>query len=542
MKKAFLFLIIQALGFTGAYAQIKWSEYVQISPDGITGDSSKVGLISALRKGNDFFWSIREKSKHFYTIGKDPAFISLRPKDILARTTFDTARAQFFLHGVGPRSAYLYEYRVTEFPSNRVLVRWHPISTFTNAALSKASGMPKMAYLGGYRTTFGKMLIVDIRKTTGDQIIATSLVAWEAIKPAITNIYTSENLEEFLKKLQYPWAPVKQPSGFQASMVKLPSTDPNIVFLLKGEIFYKHQVQYQLVRNGDVYTQWRNNDYENSFVWVKDIPPGRYTIKIRFSAQPQNITEYRFEVEPSWYQTNLFRIIAGIFVAALLGAFLFLILFIRQRQKTKNEQFNKTKVQLELKAIYAQLNPHFVFNALSSIQGLINKRDIKGANDYLSDFARLMRESLNNSNKDEISLVEEIQTLNTYLRLEQLRFGFQYRIDVSPGINDYETNIPTLLLQPLIENAVKHGVSGLQQNGHIEIVFERNSDTMIVTVIDNGKGFNAQQSLNGFGLKLTYDRINLLNALNPEQQLTIAFNNSISLGTQVTLTFSQWFI
>ncbi|MFD2572813.1 sensor histidine kinase [Spirosoma soli] len=542
MKKAILFLIIHLLTLATGYAQIIWDDYSQSYTEGAMSNSPTVGLIVALRKGNDFMWSIREKSKHFDTLDKDANFKRVRPKDIIARTTFDTARAQFFLSGVGPQNAHLFQFRVIEYPSNRVLVPWRTINQFTDSALIKSIKMPKMAYLGGYKTSFGNMLILDVRKTESNRIIATSLVAWEVITPSITSIYTSENIDQFFKKLQYPWAKEKQPTDQQSPVLTVPSTNTNLVFVLRGTIFYKEQIQYELIRNGNVYTPWRYNDYDNSFVWIQDCPPGSYVIKIRFSSQPStNVTEYRFDVEPAWYQTNLFRIVVGIFVAALLGACVFGLLFIRQRRKTQQQESDRTKLQLELKAIHAQLNPHFVFNALSSIQGLINRQDIKGANSYLSDFARLMRESLNYTHKDEIALQEEIKTLDTYLKLEQLRFGFQYAINVDAAINVYETNIPVLLLQPLVENAVKHGVATLQEKGAIIINFNRADHNMIVTITDNGKGFTNDIATTGLGLRLTRDRINLLNKLHPEWQLSLDINNTVPSGTQVTLSYKNWF-
>ncbi len=542
MRKTALLLIGGILAVASAQAQINWGNYSQSYAEGATGKSPTVGLVLALRKGNDFLWSIRDKSPHFHTLENDSTFRRLRPNGMIARTTFDTARAQFFLHGVGPRNAHLFQFRVTEYPGNRVLIPWRGIDQFTNSTLIRDSGSPKKAYLGGYRTSLGKMLILDVRKTANDQIVGTSMVAWESIKPVITNIYTSETVDQFLKKLQFPWAPTKEPISQQSPMLTVPAANTTIVFVLRGTIFYKEQIQYELIRNGSVYIPWRYNAYENNFVWLNDYPPGNYVIRIRFSAQPQHVTDYRFDVAPAWYQTNLFRIVVGIFVAALLGACLFLILFIGQRRKTRQEQANQTKLQLEFKAIYAQLNPHFVFNALSSIQGLINKQDIKGANSYLSDFARLLRESLKHSQKDELSLHEEIQTLDTYLKLEQLRFGFQYTIHVDPTINVYETNVPVLLLQPLVENAVKHGVASLQEKGVIHVTIGRSTHTLIVSITDNGQGFTDDKSTAGLGLKLTRDRIDLLNKLHPDQPVTFAIRNAVPSGMQLTLTFTHWFL
>ncbi|MCX6218816.1 histidine kinase [Spirosoma sp.] len=541
MKKAVLLSVMGTiLTIAAAQAQIKWGDYSQSYSTGATGKSRTPGLLVALRKGNDWLWSVRETSVHFSLVN-DASFRRLRPDEIIARTTFDTANAQFFVPGVSPQNARLFQFRVMEYPGNRVLVPWRGIDRFTDSTLIRASGMPKMAYLGGYRTTLGKMLIVDVRQVEQERIVATSLIAWEAVKPVVTNVYTSENVDQFLKKLQYPWAKIKEPTGQQSPVLTVPSTNTNLIFVLRGPIFAKDQIQYELIRNGSVYSPWRYNEYDNSFIWLNQYPPGRYTLKIRYSAQPQHIAEYRFDVQPAWYQTNLFRIVVGIFVAAILGACLFVVLFIWQRRKTRQEQMNRTRVQLELKAIYAQLNPHFVFNALSSIQGLINKQDIKGANNYLSDFARLLRESLNHSNKDEISLQEELQTLDTYLKLEQLRFNFQYKLSIDPAVNAYETNVPALLLQPLVENAVKHGVASLQEEGRIAISANRSAHTLMVTIADNGKGYTERKSGSGVGLRLVHDRIKLLNELNPKQPITFASNNT-GTGTHVTLTFTDWFL
>ncbi|MEP6613130.1 MAG: histidine kinase, partial [Mucilaginibacter sp.] len=196
----------------------------------------------------------------------------------------------------------------------------------------------------------------------------------------------------------------------------------------------------------------------------------------------------------------------------------------------------------ELKSIYAQLNPHFIFNALSSIQGLINKQDIKGANSYLSDFARLMRESLNNSNKDQTSLDKEMVTLETYLKLEQLRFGFMYQINIDKSINAYETEIPSLLLQPLVENAIKHGTSALQDKGEVAVNFTRRGNNMIVNVKDNGPGFLGNTNATGFGLKLTQDRIKLLNEFTKGQSITFEIKKNTPTGADIELTFNNWFL
>ncbi|GAB4042740.1 hypothetical protein GCM10028810_02700 [Spirosoma litoris] len=506
-------------------------------------DPSTVALILAIPMANNSFWTLDANSRHFFELAKDSSFLRLRSGNLVARTTFDTARAQFFLHGVNPGNASAYQFRVMAYPSNQILVPWQTINRFTDSALIKSSALPRMAYLGGYKAPLGQSLIVDVRKTGARQLVGTSLVSWVSIKPVISNVYTSDNLDAFLKKLQYPWAKENNldQTSRPATPLTLPSTNTNLILFLAANIYHKDQVQYELIRNGDIIIPWKNNEYDNSFIWLKEYEPGRYQLNIRYTVQPQHVTTYNFEVEPAWYQSQRFKLMIGMFLTVCLGALIFFVLYIQQKRKSREELATKTKLQLELKAIYAQLNPHFVFNALSSIQGLINKQDIQGANNYLADFARLMRESLANSNKEEVSLHEEIKGLETYLRLEQLRFGFTYQILLDDSINQYESSIPALLLQPLVENAVKHGVSALGENGVVTIRFDKNGDTMIVRIVDNGKGFLATTSTGGFGLKLTRDRIDLLNKLNRDQPIQVELPAHSTAGTEIILRFTHWF-
>lgn len=524
-----------------ANAQINWAAYSQSANNGVMDKPSGFGLIVAIRNDNNSFWPANESSRYFSQLSNDQAFVKSHAANIVARTTFDTAKVHFFMRGINQQNAAAYEYRVAEYPG-RSNDGWKPVVRFTDARLGAQSGMPQMAYLEGHRTKLGQMVIIDVRMIATRQIVATAMVAWESVKPVVSNIYTSDNFDAFLKKLQYPWAGQAPDNHMTASEdLSLSPANTNLIFFLKADIYRRDQIQYELVRDGKVVTPWKNNDYDNSFVWIRENRPGKYQVNIRYTIQPQHITSYRFSVAPLWYQTGWFSIAAGLLVAALAGVLIFVSLLRRQRRLTQKEVVNKTKLQLELKAIHAQLNPHFVFNALSSIQGLINKQDFKGANDYLADFAKLMRESLQNGDKDEIPLQKEIDVLNTYLRLEQLRFGFAYRFILDDHIHTFEISIPSLLLQPLIENAIKHGVSTLAGNGEIEICFGRKDDIFVVTLSDNGKGFTISDATGGYGLKLTRERIALLNQLKPGQQIGMSIVSKTS-GTQITLTFNNWFL
>jgi LytS/YehU family sensor histidine kinase len=186
------------------------------------------------------------------------------------------------------------------------------------------------------------------------------------------------------------------------------------------------------------------------------------------------------------------------------------------------------------------LNPHFIFNALNSIQGLINKNELTSANLYLTEFSSLLRESLKNNDKELIPLNIELKTLETYIKLEQLRFYFNYSFQIDPNINTNTIDVPALLLQPLIENAIKHGISSLDKNGFISISIHQKEKNLVIEISDNGKGFVSSNKTNGFGLKLTNERIQLLNQSYKEQPIKMLIDSDASKGTVIHLVFENW--
>lgn len=557
MKKIILLLLLAIIVKT-ANAQINWALYSQSYPNGTTDKPANIGLITAELETNNSFWVTNNSNALIAALATDPKFQSTRPKEFTALTTFDTTKAEFFLHGVNKSNAGQYEFRVM-VNLDSVMVPWSNITRFTESDVIAMSGMPQMAYLGGYRTRVGNKIILDVRKKGAEKILATSVVAWQAIRPIISDIYTADELNIFLKRLSHPWTyrrsaeeihkwekrysedELDKATGLPKKLF-LGSMYNSLVFYLAADIHHKDQIEYALIKNNEMVIGWRQNDLDNNVVWLKNLTPGDYLLMIKYPVQPDHVTTYPFYIKTPWYQSTLFKVVAGILTCAFFGFILFLVLHIKQKREAQRELEKKTKLQLELKAIYAQLNPHFIFNALSSIQGLINKQDIKGANSYLSDFARLMRDSLNNSNKDQTSLHQEVLTLETYLKLEQLRFGFKYEVNIDKHINAFETELPTLLLQPLVENAIKHGVSGLQEKGVVNITFVKKNNDMVATIADNGAGFIGNSNTAGFGLKLTRDRIKLLNQVLKGQSISFETVANTPTGAKIVLTFKNWFL
>lgn len=261
-----------------------------------------------------------------------------------------------------------------------------------------------------------------------------------------------------------------------------------------------------------------------------------YKLQIRYQLHPAFIQEHTFYVAPKWYQRKQSKILfTGLLVLAALVTWLLIYNGLLKKSRRRREQLS-----LEIKSIRSQLNPHFIFNALTSIQSLINKNDIPAANRYLTEFSTLLRESLHNHDQEMVPLVTEINLLEIYLKLEQLRYNFKYEINVDEAINKNATEIPNLLLQPLVENAVKHGVSTLSEKGLIKIEFIERDHNLLVLIADNGSKFDEMQPNDGFGLKLTQNRISLLNQTVKEQPIKLTIERRQDIETIVNLVFTNW--
>jgi len=229
----------------------------------------------------------------------------------------------------------------------------------------------------------------------------------------------------------------------------------------------------------------------------------------------------------------LFSLIVG----AITGS---LVVYIKNRQtkkKVAEQSKQKELAQLQLNSVRSQLNPHFLFNALAGIQNLMNKNEVDNANRYLTKFARLTRNVL--ESKELISLTDEKKLLDDYLQMEQLRFGFQYKINATTDLDTENIEIPAMLLQPFAENAVKHGIAEKGNAGIIEIAFKKKSSDLILLIKDNGKGFDSSKDYNGLGLALSKNRISLLNTIYKDSPFVLNIQSDMN-GTEITIMIKQW--
>jgi hypothetical protein len=227
-------------------------------------------------------------------------------------------------------------------------------------------------------------------------------------------------------------------------------------------------------------------------------------------------------------------------ITSILLTALFVFFIQRSRMGTlkKNELAQRQIKELEIKAIRSQMNPHFIFNALNSIQSLNNNGQYKAANSYLEKFSVLMRNVLNNSEKSLVPLTDELKTLRVYCELEQLRFNFNFVIETDETVNEDLIELPGMIIQPLVENAIIHGLAQKGADGILKVRISIEGIYLKIRVTDNGPGFKADHTRpGGLGLKLVRERLDLLNADGSNGGLTINSNlTGTETGTTVILT------
>ena len=231
----------------------------------------------------------------------------------------------------------------------------------------------------------------------------------------------------------------------------------------------------------------------NRSVSYQGLGPGNYTFKVRTvnskGEESDDVAHLVFVIQPHYSQTVWFRIS----ILVLLAVLLIVVIVWRVKVFNQNAENEKKLTRLEQVALRVQMNPHFLFNSMSSIQQFINLNDKRAANKYLTKFADLMRKMLTSSNTHFHSLEEELNAIKIYIELEQLRFNhiFEFKLIVTKDIDMADEKIPPMLLQPLVENAILHGLSTMSpdlRKGLLKITISRKEDLLRIIVEDNGIG------------------------------------------------------
>lgn len=290
---------------------------------------------------------------------------------------------------------------------------------------------------------------------------------------------------------------------------------------------------------------------ENSIRYA-GLVPGKYQFEI-YAVHPKGIVSdipavLSFTIENPFWLTWWFMIITGVVVVFTVS-----IIFIYRMKQIKKEEGVKNKIlQAQITSLRSQMNPHFIFNSLNSIQDFIFKNEKQHANEYLSSFATLIRLVLDNSAHNYTTVAKECEFLELYLKLERLRMNskFDYIISVDKEINTEFTEIPTMLVQPLVENALLHGIAPKKEKCLLKINFEQRENGAINCVIeDNGVGrqkVSAERAVRkhtSFGLHAIMERVKILNSMKPYSVdfslIDLKDVHGFPSGTSVQFTITQ---
>ena len=285
------------------------------------------------------------------------------------------------------------------------------------------------------------------------------------------------------------------------------------------------------------------------------IPPGEYTFKVMSSVDEStwksSPKSFSFVIGPPFWKTWWFRI----FAILLVIAFLFLCVYLFNDQMRKYErqriELQKRIDNIELQALRSQMNPHFIFNTMNSIQHYISSNDTDAASKYLTRFAKLMRAIMENSKQPSIRIKDEIEALRLYLELESMRFSnrFDFGILVDPVIDINYDEIPSMLIQPYIENAIIHGLLPNTGKGKLLIHLTKKENFIFCSIEDNGIGRLKSQELNknrisqhrSMGMSITKKRLLILSQQNnmkdtlSEEITDVVDSEGKAAGTRVVI-------
>jgi ligand-binding sensor domain-containing protein/anti-sigma regulatory factor (Ser/Thr protein kinase) len=249
-----------------------------------------------------------------------------------------------------------------------------------------------------------------------------------------------------------------------------------------------HRLRYQLVGYENVPVEAA----DNAPIRYPNLPAGHYTLRVEGTNADGEWTgeflEIPIRVSPPFYERNWFFWLLGMLAVVLAG---FAWYRYRMAQIRRRAVFDQRLAEIETRALRTQLDHHFVFNAINAIKKFVVKADVDNAELYLNRFANLMRLILHNTQKTEVTLQSELELLENYIRIEQLRFGhkFDYQIAVAEDVAQESLQIPSLVLQPYVENAIVHGLNNKRDGkGLLQIGCSVQDEQLCIRMEDNGVG------------------------------------------------------
>ena len=372
------------------------------------------------------------------------------------------------------------------------------------------------------------------------------------VRPAPRNIIISQADLDFNKTSWEDHITYNPYTGLPLCGIKLKHYQNNLSFHFNatnttgaGKSLFRYRIS-------GLNNNWSPFD-ESRQVTLPGLPPGKYNLEIEgqlaYDFNSRGRTEFSFIILPPWWQTWWFYTLSVLLLIVIFGV----VLKLRVKHVRKTEftrlTLDREINELRIKALQSQMNPHFTFNAINSIQYYIFNNDKESAFDFINYFSKLIRQTLECASRLSVSIKEEVQFIENYIKLEQMRFEnkFAYEIQVDPELDGHQYHIPPMLLQPFVENAILHGLLHKDELGMITIIFRIASDTLLHCIVeDNGIGRHKAAEINkgrhkghkSVGIEITNRRVVLMN--DPGQNdynviITDLHDNSGPSGTSVLI-------
>jgi ligand-binding sensor domain-containing protein len=332
------------------------------------------------------------------------------------------------------------------------------------------------------------------------------------------------------------------------------SVDSTAIFKLKShqnlltfgyktvDINHPNEIKYRWKLDNSDWSSWSSDthiniasDYGNHSFSVQSRNPGWQT---------SEILSFPFFIETPllkklWFQWMIYIMISSIVV--IIGRGYFKRLKTKSSREKKELQLQNHLLSLEQKALQLQMNPHFIFNVLNGIKAMSISNSV-GMNETINKFASLLRNTLNNSRENSITLEQEISTLKNYIEVEQLMSEkpISYRLNIGENLIPEEVLIPPMLIQPFVENAIRHGIMAVKRAGELTISFDISDDFLLCEIIDNGIGIKQAQQVRpknshkSMAMKVTEDRIRYLAGQNTLIITEIQDSNQKPKGTKIS--------
>jgi len=320
----------------------------------------------------------------------------------------------------------------------------------------------------------------------------------------------------------------KTNKGYIRENALLQYSDNSLQFKLASPSYYAPEntsFKYRLKGNND--TSWLEITASQPIISFSALKPGNYifqAVVINFQHKKGNLIEYPFRVLLPWWQEWWFMLICLMFFIGLVFYFTYLRLRYIRKKNLQLIEYLQLKNELRksmLETIKAQMNPHFIFNSLNAIQSFVYTNDKKNASKFIGKFSELVRNILNNSSKQTVTLTKEIEMLALYLELENLRFedSLEVKFAVNQRLDTDNIKIPAMLIQPYVENAVVHGLFHKKGSKYLFIKIDKTEGEYLEIIIeDNGIGRTKSQMINqhhrgheSFANEANEKRIDLLN-------------------------------